>query len=273
MFKPRQKRMAAAIALGAMFAGQVEMVRPAYADQVDQDRNDAVDGRGHAARRTVTPIEHVIVVIAENRSFDHTFATYRPKHGQSVSNLLSKGIVMADGSPGPNFALGAQFTVPPQPSYYIGAPSKTPYVILPPPDTVGAPTVASDTAPPPFKTVAVAAVEPDVEPADLVLLTTGATGLPKRSVDTRVLSATTLPNGPFQLTGPTMPYDAYTGDTIHRFYQMWQQVDCSVSQATRENPSGCLSDLFPSSTSRSPRATTASATRWRFSTPMTTCRS
>jgi len=42
-----------------------------------------------------------------------------------------------------------------------------------------------------------------------------------------------------------MPYDAYTGDTIHRFYQMWQQSDCSVSNATPANPSGCLSDLYP----------------------------
>jgi phospholipase C len=32
----------------------------------------------------------VIVLIGENRTFDHVFATYVPKQGESVSNLLSK---------------------------------------------------------------------------------------------------------------------------------------------------------------------------------------
>jgi hypothetical protein len=34
-----------------------------------------------ADARTVTPIKHVIVIIGENRSFDHVFATYKPKDG------------------------------------------------------------------------------------------------------------------------------------------------------------------------------------------------
>jgi acid phosphatase len=204
-----------------------------------------VQAKEDARPATRTPIQHVIVVIAENRSYDHVFGTYGPKAHQSATNLLSKGIVNRDGTPGANFAAGAQFTVPPQSSFYIGAPSKTPYAILPPPDTLGAHTAPSDTAPPPFATLAAASAEPDLEPAGLILLTTGATGLPLRSVDTRVGNATSLPNGPFQLTGPTMPYDAYTGDTIHRFYQMWQQSDCGVSNATPANPSGCLSDLYP----------------------------
>src|ERR1700730_600841 len=54
---------------------------------------------------TATPIQHVIVIIGENRTFDHVFATYQPRHGERVSNLLSKGIVNADGTPGPNFFL------------------------------------------------------------------------------------------------------------------------------------------------------------------------
>ena len=44
-----------------------------------------------------TPIKHVIVIIGENRTFDHLFATYKPMDGQSVDNLLSKGIVKEDG--------------------------------------------------------------------------------------------------------------------------------------------------------------------------------
>ncbi len=57
---------------------------------------------------TVTPIKHVIVIIGENRSFDHVFATYQPVTGQSVWNLFSEGIVNADGTPGPNFWKAAQ---------------------------------------------------------------------------------------------------------------------------------------------------------------------
>ncbi len=32
---------------------------------------------------------------------------------------------------------------------------------------------------------------------------------------------------------------------VHRFFQMWQQTDCNVDYATKDNPSGCLNDLFP----------------------------
>ena len=67
-------------------------------------------GQTEAARHPATtprrtPIKHVIVIIGENRSFDHVFATYVPKNGQTVVNLLSEGIVKADGTPGPNFPL------------------------------------------------------------------------------------------------------------------------------------------------------------------------
>jgi phospholipase C len=73
------------------------------------DRND----RDDAAHRvhTDTPIKHLIVLIGENRTFDHIFATYQPKHGQSVANLLSKGIILPNGAPGPNFAQSRQFQI------------------------------------------------------------------------------------------------------------------------------------------------------------------
>ena len=58
--------------------------------------------------KTETPIKHVIVIIGENRSFDHVFATYKPKDGESVWNLLSQGIVKDDGTPGPNFSKASQ---------------------------------------------------------------------------------------------------------------------------------------------------------------------
>src|SRR5579864_6228916 len=108
---------------------------------------------------STTPIKHVIVVLAENSSFDHAFGTFRPRNGQHIGNLLSRGIVNEDGTPGPNFGKAAQFTASPQPNYFISAPagSKTPYTTLPPPDLRGVPLQASDTNPPPFATVAVAA--------------------------------------------------------------------------------------------------------------------
>src|SRR3982750_4206923 len=61
---------------------------------------------------TTTPIKHVIIIVGENRSFDHLFATYVPRHrNERVQNLLSEGIVNADGSPGRNFAKARQYEV------------------------------------------------------------------------------------------------------------------------------------------------------------------
>ena len=47
------------------------------------------------------------------------------------------------------------------------------------------------------------------------------------------------------MTGPTMPFDAFTGDTIHQYFQMVQQVDCAIDaeHVSRDNPTGCLHDL------------------------------
>lgn len=35
-----------------------------------------------------------------------------------------------------------------------------------------------------------------------------------------------------------------TGDPVHRFFQMWQQNDCSTSPVSADNPSGCRHDLY-----------------------------
>src|SRR6201988_3533428 len=129
--------------------------------------------------KTASPIKHVIILIGENRGLDHTFGVYKPKgKGQTISNLLSKGIVNEDGTPGPNFAQAQQFSVAAQPSYYIGAPAiaKSPYNptnAMPQPNTEGTPAAQSDTGAP-FKTIAEASVEKDINPADLDILTTGA---------------------------------------------------------------------------------------------------
>src|ERR1051325_9351085 len=53
-----------------------------------------------------------------------------------------------------------------------------------------------------------------------------------------------LPNGPFVLQGPKITDDDYTGDMTHRFFQAAQQQDCSKANMTKDNPTGCLNDLF-----------------------------
>jgi phospholipase C len=201
--------------------------------------------------KTATPIKHLVVVIGENRSFDHVYATYVPQSGDSILNLLSEGIVRSDGSPGPNSASARQFTTSGQKRYFIGVATrhKTPYSTLPPPTLGGAPNTQSATFPPFFDSLLplLGLIEPSLESTDLPLLTTGATGagVTSGAPDTRITNYAALPNGPFQLTGPSLPYDSYTGDTVHRFYQMWQQSDCRIENATEDNPSGCLSDLYP----------------------------
>src|SRR5499433_829236 len=79
-------------------------VTPAFGQNLEKE------GKAKKAN-TASLIKHVIVLIGENRTFDHVFATYKPRHGQSVSNLLSRGIINADGSPGPNAADATQFIV------------------------------------------------------------------------------------------------------------------------------------------------------------------
>ena len=206
--------------------------------------------------RTRTPIKHVIVLIGENRSFDHVFATYVPKNGQKVKNLLSERIINADGTPGPNFSKAAQFqAIPPfQTQFYISLSpdQKAPYQTLPEPTLNFSPSPATG-EPPPFPagtpSIFLAPIEPSLDGDDLNLLTTGASGAAQTAelpdFDSRIGNFDNLPNGPFPLAGAHLPYDSYTGDTTHRLFEMWQQSECNASNATRENPSGCLSDLYP----------------------------
>jgi phospholipase C len=99
---------------------------------------------------------------------------------------------------------------------------------------------------PPFSSVAAARqVENGLPDNYYKYLTTGGTGLPHGAIDTRIPNAASLPNGPFQITSSTLPYDSYTNSPVHRFFQMWQQLDCSPSNISAQNPNGCRADLFP----------------------------
>jgi phospholipase C len=125
---------------------------------------------------------------------------------------------------------------------------KAPYQILPEPTLNFAP--VKPTFPPGTPQFFLAAIEPSLDADDLNLLTTGAaTAFTQTFVlpdpDTRIQNFNALPNGPFPLKGKSLPYDSYTGDTTHRLFEMWQQSDCNIQNATRDNPSGCLSDLYP----------------------------
>ena len=60
-----------------------------------------------AVPATETPIEHLIVVVGENISFDCLFATYEAPPGSKVANLLSRHIVDKEGQPGRAKKVGA----------------------------------------------------------------------------------------------------------------------------------------------------------------------
>lgn len=146
-----------------------------------------VSGQGAQAESdTASPIQHVIVVIGENHTFDNVFGTYTPKDGQSVDNLLSKGIVNADGTPGPKSALAVQHTASDTVTYSLNPPRTGAYDPLPQPST------------------------------------TGAIGQTPNVPDPRFPA--NLPNAPFQITKYTEYQNDYVGDPTHRFYQMQQQM-------------------------------------------------
>src|SRR6202051_4198934 len=93
--------------------------------------------------RTATPIKHVIIIVGENRRFDHLFATYVPRSKEDrVRNLLSEKIINADGTPGPNFAKAHQFQITSAPNggkFFSRSDlkNKTVYSVVPAPDIGG----------------------------------------------------------------------------------------------------------------------------------------
>lgn len=194
---------------------------------------------------TTTPIKHVIVIIGENRSFDHVFATYQPRRGQTVWNLLSEGIVNADGTPGPNFAKAVQSASTDQASdAFLLSPPKAafPNKVLPAP-LAGGPMDSYIMS----NSLTLAQQSETGLPSNYYqYLVSGGTGIKSQTPDTRITGVTALPPGPFQLTnGSRFVYNSYAASPVHRFYQMWQQLDCSLAHATYENPSGCDAALFP----------------------------
>jgi phospholipase C len=206
----------------------------------DHDRDNDCD-----SIKTASPIKHVIIIVGENRSFDHLFATYVPKEKREhVLNLLSEGIINADGTPGPNFGKAHQFKITSAPNggkFFSSADlaNKELYSTLPAPDLNGVQN-------PPAAILLTLGGDPGLAPQDQFLMGTGGTGLSvSEGPDTRIPNVTNLLPGPFQLTGPNLPFDAYAGDTVHQYFQMVQQVDCAIDaeHVSKDNPTGCLHDL------------------------------
>jgi phospholipase C len=246
-------RRAVAGVIAASLASQQMALAASAATVGGSHQNDA---------KTVSPIKHLIVIMGENRSFDHVFATYKPGRDEHVDNLLSKGIVTLEGTPGPNYAKAMQFAAVDTGTYSIAPNLKTPF------DPINNKLQAPGTSyafeacysnimqaaldgPGCLANVALAAqADYGLRPQDLSLLTTGATGLAPGSPDSRIVNYNDLPNGPYPLvtqqgSNVVSLYDTYGGSPVHRFYQMQQQLDCDVATATRRNPSGCKADLFP----------------------------
>jgi phospholipase C len=199
------------------------------------------------APTTASPIKHVIVIIGENRSFDHVFATYQPNGGQKIWNLLSEGIIKADGTPGPNFHTAQQIAATDKGTTasdtFLLSPPKAefPGKILPPPLVGGAKDsyITGDS-------LTLAEESENGLPSDYYqFLISGGTGLTSKIPDTRITGVNSLPAGPFQLTnGHLFTYNSYAASPVHRFYQMWQQLNCSAETASTANPSGCNEKLF-----------------------------
>ena len=155
---------AALLAVLQVFAA---VPQPAYAAPVTE-----------ATPKTTTPIKNVIIIIGENRTFDHVYGTYVPKKGQTVSNLLSKGIVTKDGKPGENFSISAQFAGSDtsttkvqigktnEEGIYTNSPrTKTLYETLPPSLTGSAPTAGTIFGFPFLSEAAGKIADPDLAPA------------------------------------------------------------------------------------------------------------
>ena len=67
----RKYKLFCSVAICAIAINSMAPIAAAAAAAGESNSNDG---------NTKTPIKHVIVIIGENRTFDHLFATYVPKH-------------------------------------------------------------------------------------------------------------------------------------------------------------------------------------------------
>src|SRR5260370_2946083 len=127
--------------------------------------------------KPTTPIQHLIVIVGENHTFDNLFATYEPKPGQTVMSLLAQRIVNRDGSPGANFSKAKRWQADDTEAYSIHPAHNSGYATLNQPNTNSAFGKEQHNIP-----------DPRFPP--------------------------NLPNGPFPITKYTAYQMAYTGDPV-----------------------------------------------------------
>ncbi len=194
--------------------GRIRRLRAAAAAGIFVVSGPLVSGPEALAQAdAASPIQHLIVVIEENHSFDNVYGTYTPGPGQSIDNLLSKGIVKADGSPGPNVALALQHTASDTVTYSLDPTLTGAYNPLPQPNT------------------------------------TSAIGQPPNVPDPRFPAD--LPNAPFQITKYTEYQNDYVGDPIHastRCSSRWPRATTTSSCGTTR-PKGAVSHSYTDHTS------------------------
>ncbi|MEI8297383.1 MAG: alkaline phosphatase family protein [Pseudomonadota bacterium] len=158
----------------------------------------------HAEPPARTPIRHVVVVVGENVSFDALFGTYVPPKGETIRNLLSEGLVRADGSPGPAYGRAIQHRQKNRNGQWsVDLARGAPYARLPQPSLAGV-----------FNAKTLEGYEPDPDPR----------------------FASMFARGPFQITHHAAygtDFGLETGDPVHRFFQMWQQTGGSNADLTR----------------------------------------
>src|SRR5258706_4798505 len=128
MTKLRKASISTAIALIVMLTSMLFQATSTSAAGLNTDRNNSA----------ATPIKHVIVIIGENHTFDNIFGTFQPRHGQSVNNLLSQGIVTCSGNLGSDAGLAAQQQATDSTTHSLTPMQSVPYATLPQPNTTDA---------------------------------------------------------------------------------------------------------------------------------------
>ena len=251
-------------------------------------------------RHTDSPIKHVIVIVGENRTFDHIFATYQSPRGHHVDNLLSKGIIDINGKPGPNYGvttavLGPRYDDLSDQPRRQGGLRHVDQSAAAAGDLLCSPAALSQhlrsqlrrrDQRPRRGSECRFSHEPDIyaSPAGgrriaateratahgllLVAARLGAAhdGLNRhpggfaRHAHHQQLPPNGLPSGVYPLVcGPNAPtlnnvpvctagqslYDTYGGSPVHRFYQMWQELDCDANKATTSQSLGMPGRPFP----------------------------
>jgi phospholipase C len=224
---------------------------------------------GSTTSATRSPIKHLIVVIGENHSFDNVFGTYVPSDSsQTVWNLLSQGIVTQMGGDGDNFSLAAQNQATDMSTYELSPQQTGAFASLPQPSTTlnalpNGPCILATL----LDNSSAFCSDIGLDPTSQGLLSNPGTGqslyYPSYNYDPvpDCRYPSNLPNGPYSLVGASMlnkcgvpflasqitttSYINNVGDPVHRFYQMWQQADCNIANASANNPSGCKRDLYP----------------------------